>query len=358
MEYIVMHKDTPLITFNIAKSLTETIELLGYTPSKLIPYGARLNPIQSYEVTSESLSDWLYSRRLPTNRKHIDKILKEGGIRSSTLEDIIKITMMLSVNDVYWIKEIDSKISWAEVSLYDNPISKTIAYTAFSGDIQRANKIIRNSPEYTTNGSLAKCWVRERGELKLYKENGQSNEVYNEYYCSQILRQLGLNHIDYGIKLYRDRLINVCNCFTNKEYGMIPLSALWRYSLELEGLLAWIGKYFTPDILKAFTDMIFFDSIVLNIDRHAGNIGFIIDNNTNDIISLAPIYDNGLSLEGEADYSISTFRILQNDIFNYLLTEERRIKLKCLNIEQHPRYRLSKDEFENKKNILKRVNKA
>lgn len=42
--------------------------------------------------------------------------------------------------------------------------------------------------------------------------------------------------------------------------------------------------------------MIVFDAIILNTDRHYGNFGFLIDNKTNKIIKMAPIFDNGASL--------------------------------------------------------------
>lgn len=42
--------------------------------------------------------------------------------------------------------------------------------------------------------------------------------------------------------------------------------------------------------------MLVFDVIILNEDRHLGNFGLLIDNQTNEIIAPAPIFDNGLSL--------------------------------------------------------------
>ena len=43
-------------------------------------------------------------------------------------------------------------------------------------------------------------------------------------------------------------------------------------------------------------DMLVFDAIILNEDRHFGNFGILINNHINEIIGTAPIYDNGLSL--------------------------------------------------------------
>ena len=51
------------------------------------------------------------------------------------------------------------------------------------------------------------------------------------------------------------------------------------------------GKYY-----DAFVDMIVFDTVILNTDRHFGNFGFMVDNHTNEICAPAPLFDHGLSL--------------------------------------------------------------
>lgn len=43
-------------------------------------------------------------------------------------------------------------------------------------------------------------------------------------------------------------------------------------------------------------DMLVFDAVILNEDRHFGNFGFLIDNKSNKIVGCAPIFDNGVSL--------------------------------------------------------------
>ncbi|WP_242984786.1 hypothetical protein [Clostridium taeniosporum] len=43
-----------------------------------------------------------------------------------------------------------------------------------------------------------------------------------------------------------------------------------------------------------------FDYIIENRDRHLGNLGFIIDNNTQELLSFAPLFDQGYSLMSNA----------------------------------------------------------
>ncbi|NCD04186.1 MAG: hypothetical protein EOM00_14575 [Clostridia bacterium] len=42
--------------------------------------------------------------------------------------------------------------------------------------------------------------------------------------------------------------------------------------------------------------MFVFDAVICNTDRHFGNYGVLVDNKTNIIKGVAPIFDNGLSL--------------------------------------------------------------
>lgn len=45
-----------------------------------------------------------------------------------------------------------------------------------------------------------------------------------------------------------------------------------------------------------FSDMMVFDALIYNEDRHLGNYGLIVDNKTNKPIAFAPLFDHGLSL--------------------------------------------------------------
>lgn len=47
---------------------------------------------------------------------------------------------------------------------------------------------------------------------------------------------------------------------------------------------------------NAFADMLVFDALTCNIDRHFGNFGFLVSNRENRICSPVPLFDHGLSL--------------------------------------------------------------
>lgn len=51
-----------------------------------------------------------------------------------------------------------------------------------------------------------------------------------------------------------------------------------------------------PKYVKALNEMIVFDALICNTDRHFGNFGVLINSKTNKIISPAPLFDHGNSL--------------------------------------------------------------
>ena len=51
---------------------------------------------------------------------------------------------------------------------------------------------------------------------------------------------------------------------------------------------------------KDLSNLLLFDAITANQDRHFGNFGLLRDNNTGKYIGLAPIFDNGESLLSKA----------------------------------------------------------
>ena len=47
---------------------------------------------------------------------------------------------------------------------------------------------------------------------------------------------------------------------------------------------------------STFADMLIFDALIYNEDRHFGNFGLMVDNRTNQPCAFAPLFDHGISL--------------------------------------------------------------
>ena len=184
-------------------------------------------------------------------------------------------------------------------NLYNNPFSSTIAWIAFTGEGSVNRTTFRSSPEFTTNGMLAKCWRRVGGKIMLYKSGTEGfansgKEPYSEFYAYQIAEAMGLNAVKYNLSLWKGKLCSTCELFTDIDTSYIPIGRLVK-----EGGVRAVLKYLkdlSDEYYQAAIDMFVFDAVICNTDRHFGNYGVIVDNKTNKIKGLAPIFDNGLSL--------------------------------------------------------------
>ena len=47
---------------------------------------------------------------------------------------------------------------------------------------------------------------------------------------------------------------------------------------------------------EQFEDLLIFDALVYNTDRHLNNYGFLRDNDTYNVVGMAPIFDNGCGM--------------------------------------------------------------
>ena len=285
---ILKHRDKELLRFEWIEPQGVRIVSVGEGNNRYLPLDFK------GEVSDENLWKWLSRRVVPRNRRNIDALMAATGLEARNVRGIIEICRGLSLNDVHWVVPNDFKGSWKDCNLYDNEFSQAIALTAFNGmgsAIERLDWI--SSPEFSTNGMLAKCWRRIDGRVALYKSgtDGAANtgfEPYSEYYASQIAAAMGLDHVEYSLSKFKGYLCSTCNIFTSDKLGYLPAGRIMNVAEALED--------------KRFADIFFFDALIFNTDRHLGNFGYLVDNDKNEIVGAAPIFDNGYGLFSLALY--------------------------------------------------------
>lgn len=294
MDYILKQFDNDLLYFSMENTndgLKIEIKSVNEGLKQLLPL--------DLELTSHSLKKWLEKRTIPRNRAYVSNFLARLGLNEKDTKGIIDICQGLSLNDCYWIVQENCLDRFYDKNLYTNSFNTNIASIAFTGYGSYTRTSFRSSPEFTTNGMLAKSWRRIRGKIILYKSGteGFANsglEPFSEYYASQVARTMDLNHIEYGLSKWKGKLCSTCELFTSIDVSFIPIGRLVR-----NGGIEAVKSYYHnlgDDFYQEFIDMLVFDAIILNEDRHFGNFGILIDNHTNEIIAPAPIFDNGLSL--------------------------------------------------------------
>lgn len=294
MEYILKQFDKPLLKFSATTDTSEPdIQILWIDENSrnLLPLDLTLTP--------EGLSRWLRRRTIPKNRAYVHNLLAKCGLNLNRPLSIINICKGLSLNDCYWVVQGDNGDIFEKVNLYDNPFSNVLAELAFTGYGSSLRSSLFSSPEFTTNGMLRKCWRRVNGKVCLYKggTEGASNtgfEPYSEFYAAQVAAAMGINAIPYGLSRWKGVLCSTCELFTSKEYSYIPVG-----HLVTKGGMDAVKAYYESlgaEFTAALREMLVFDAVICNVDRHFGNFGVMVDNRTNTVVSPAPLFDHGNSL--------------------------------------------------------------
>ena len=286
--YYLMNKDTKVLMFAIDRQQRfVNITITSALNPHLIPADI---------ANGTNLAVWLDTRLVLSHRTDILKHFSKIGI--SNLEDIIDITKCISLNDTFWVKRADSRVSWKSVSPYTNPLNSEIANYSFDGARRINSKQISHSPDFATSGNYPKCWRRVNHKIYLYKAgtslfSNAGQEPYSEYLASILADELNLNHIEYELVQYRNKAATRCECMCTEQIGLYGLAS---YRPEIDSFRSLLESQEFRQDRRLIIDTLLLDYLTLNTDRHFNNVGVLVDNDTQAFLGLSPIYDNNLSL--------------------------------------------------------------
>ena len=294
MEYVLKLFDTELIKFKIIENLSDPVLQITWINEKnkdLLPLGM--------DVSDKGLASWLKGRTIPKNRAYVNMFLAKCGLNANRPMDVISVCKGLSLNDSYWLVEDSFGGTFEENNLYDNNFSRVLATIAFTGYGSSTRSSFASSPEFTTNGMLPKCWRRIGGKIFLYKgatsgASNTGNEPYSELYAYKIGTALDIDVVPYKISKWKKQLCSACEIFTNKDLAFVPIGRIVKTG-GMKAVRAYYEKL-GQEYVDALNDMIIFDAIIYNTDRHFGNFGVLVDSRTNRIVAPAPLFDHGNSL--------------------------------------------------------------
>ena len=360
MVYILKHKNTPVVQFEVLENtgnprvhITWLSEAAGLLPLDLA-------------ADDEGLSRWLRGRTIPRNRAFVNTFLSRCGLSINRPMDIISVSKGLSLNDVYWVVENGFEGRFEDYNLYENRFSNILALIAFTGYGSSLRTSLISSPEFTTAGMLPKCWRRISGRVCLYKggTSGASNtgmEPYSEFYASEVAKAMGIHAIEYRLSKWKGVLCSSCELFTDMNYSYIPIGKIVR-----SGGMKAVREFYESlggEFADALNEMLVFDAVICNTDRHFGNFGILIDNETNTIVKPAPLFDHGNSLfnfagkedlktEAALESYIATLLPQAYDDFiseaKTVMTDKNREQLRHLltyRLKKNPRYNVPEDRF-------------
>ncbi len=310
MKRILMNKDKEVLVVEYDTASSVFIRIYEVIDINYAPYILKSFYIEDNINDTPfrtNLSEWFKGRGIPSWRDRLDLLLHRLNITAPY--ELLDKAFGLSLSDQYWLKPEGSNISYDDINFFDHDFD----YAEFMEASLSTNSktIIKESslktPNNTTDGMLKKAWIIENGTRYLLK-GGYKNETlqpFNEVLASEICKRLGFDHVEYTIDTYKDIVVSKCPCFITKDTELITCYQIkndMKRHDNLEDYEEYIKKLEEHKIENArekLENMFILDYIIMNEDRHLNNFGIVRDVNTLEWLDVAPIFDNGQSLNIE-----------------------------------------------------------
>lgn len=300
MKCTLMNKNKEVLVaeYNeILKVFTDIYEVKNIDYAPLIIFnsyskGKNITPI---------LTDWFKGRGIPSWRDDLDLLLVKLNVTSPN--ELLDKAFGLSLSDQYWVKPTTSNIEHKDINFFEHDFEDSeFTNATFGTELNSSTKISLISPNNTTDGRLKKTWKLENNKRYLLK-GAYKNEVmqpFNEVLASMICDRLGFDHVTYTLEIVNDKVVSKCECFIDVNKELIPayqiLSDQVAKENAYEEYISILEAKGLSNVREKLENMFILDYLLLNEDRHLNNFGIIRDVNTLKWIDLAPIFDNGQSL--------------------------------------------------------------
>lgn len=284
VDFYLMCYDERWAKFRLSVQGTYTEAVVLYNYKGLIPWGMR------------DLLSWLKGRYAISYHSDVTKLFNSLGLKDDI--DFCMVSNCSSLLDAFWVKPISSRKSFSSVSPWLNSFNQDIARYSFDGKLN-GKCVSSGSPDFATGGQFPKCWRRENGMAYMYKagSSGYMNaglEPYSEVFCSQLAQYMGVSEVGYTLTKYRDKISSKCRCLADINTGLISAKDTFGESTDYKLLIAESKKAENWQY-RAVQDMILLMFLTCDVDRHFGNIGIFVDNRTQSLKGISPLYDHNLS---------------------------------------------------------------
>ena len=313
--YTLRSKDIPLVSFDLTVELQQA---LGMVQKKYQVHIRQTNPDAGFlfpralrdNLTDDALQKWIEHRKAPKNRQFVDHLLDSIEDRNNPFR-YMDVSHALSLNDALWITNDAVPAKWADWNLYHHPFDEILAYVAFTGYSTKVSGVV-TSPELTSSGALKKCWSNRLDGIYLIKGDDfikytdDRSQATMEYYAVQVAEVMGFEHIPYDLEMFHHRngekeIVCKCKLFTSEDVGYTAAYDFFRakgLAMKRANLANIVVQDKMAEIYgrEKYGDLMIYDALICNKDRHLGNFGYLTDNNTGAYLRPAPIFDNGFSL--------------------------------------------------------------
>lgn len=287
-----------LVQFNEKGEMSAFSKNYPESAKDIIPLAYRTDP-------DKGLCKWWKERSIPLTRDQIRSFLESKGLTDP--EQYLVNNLGLSLTDYYWIKPVDSNLTWESVNLFDNEFHDNIL---LSSNKTEQDGIMGYSPNGSLQGNIEKTWTIIDGDRCIIKGNhtNSSNESFNEVIASEIhKKQKYDNYTAYKLIHIKGKPYKygcVSRAFTSQTLELVSAwdivtSEPRKNSTSLyEHFIKVCGKHgIDVDLLRSDLEYeILVDYILTGYDRHLKNISILRDADSLRFVRMAPIYDSGDSL--------------------------------------------------------------
>ena len=243
------------------------------------------NLLPLYLKRTKNMEGWLASRAIDSHRTNSRLLKKALRLRTADDAQTALAVNAATVTDRYWFRPEGSTDTYEDIRFNEN----YFAEVALRGDPDSFSQAPSRTPELTNIGSFEKCWKLINNEWWMLKK-GDEDQIFSELFSSRLAAKLG---IPTAIYEYDNGNVRTKNFASN--YNFEPMYALCDDEEDYE-IVFDILKGLGEEIAKSYLLLLFFDCIVYNVDRHNNNYGVLRDKDNGVIVSLAPNFDDNLSL--------------------------------------------------------------
>ncbi|MBR5163920.1 MAG: HipA domain-containing protein, partial [Schwartzia sp.] len=337
VNYFLLNKNVRVAELSIDESTGYIKDIIKLITPEHLPLLAKFSTDKR-----DGLQRWFQSRSIPKARKNLEKLLAHAGAKTANALSLKSLGLNLS--DQYWFCPAESDLSWEDVNLFQNDFQRQGFASAEKGSSSY-------SPDSSSNGELPKFWSVENGKRYLYKEGNEPyfQQPYNEVFASELLDVLKLPHISYSLADIDGTSYSVCETFITADTEYVP--ALYIRDVcektnnenDYQHFFRCTEALAIPCTRIEIDNMLAFDYLIQNGDRHFGNFGFIRDVNTLKYLGVAPLFDHGNSLWYKSLTPDMVFRNQEAKPFRDKQDEQ----IKLIKATSLPLEKLSKDLIQN-----------
>lgn len=249
------------------------------------------NLLPLYLKQHPNAEHWIASRAIDSHRANA-RLLKKA-LRLKEKDDLSTALYVnaATITDNYWIKPLDSDLTYQDVRFTDDYFSVLALKGSYSSFNRVANSKRTKTPELTNIGSFEKCWKLIDGKWWMYK-SATHDELFSELFIYHLGKELRMN-----MAVYKrgDKCIKSLDFTDNASVNFEPAFAFMGDNEDYEEVFSKLEEL-CPQAKADFVRMIFLDTIVVNPDRHTANFGLLRDIKTGKLIGFAPLFDHNMAL--------------------------------------------------------------